>query len=239
MCSIFGNVQLSWSQVAPALVTKLFADGKISVDNCILCYLNCITNARFNVEQLQYVVDKRAELATARRMQEKKREVMAKMSKRRYIYEIEAVWLPGLIVLCDPRNKFVVLNGESQMGKTTYCRSLAEKDEFFFETDCSGKEHPEINGLCNTRHRIALFDECSAQVVLKNKRLMQGNIFGGSIGNSATNKWSKRINTWGLGIIIATNNWEADVARVEDAVERDWLIKNAILVQVTEPLWVD
>ena len=31
---------------------------------------------------------------------------------------------------------------------------------------------------------------------------MQGNIFGGSIGNSAANKWSKKINTWGVGVII-------------------------------------
>ena len=55
---------------------------------------------------------------------------------------------------------------------------------------------------------------------------MQGNIFGGSIGNSATNKWSKRINTWGLGIIVATNNWEADVANLKNDEDKEWLNKN-------------
>ena len=124
------------------------------------------------------------------------------------------------------------------MGKTNYARQLAEKEEYFFETDCSGKEYPEINGLCNTKQRIALFDECSAAVVLKNKRLMQGNIFGGSIGNSATNMFSKRVNTWGLGIIIATNNWESDVALLRDE-DREWLKSNCIVVNVTEPLWIE
>ena len=235
----FGNVHLSWSQVAPALVTKLFADGKISVENTKLCYLNCVTNARFNIEQLQYVVDKRQELASERRMKVKKAAVMAEMKRRRYIHEIEADWLPGLVNLNQPRNKLVVLDGDSQMGKTSYARQLAEKEEYFFEADCCGKDFPDINGLCNTKHRVALFDECSAQTVLKNKRLMQGNIFGGSIGNSATNKWSKRINTWGVGIVVATNNWEADVAELEKDEDKEWLAKNCIVVPVTEPLWVE
>ena len=81
----FGNVLLSWSQVAPALMTKLFADGKISVENAKLCYLNCVTNARFNIEQLQYVIDKRAEFASERRMKAKKEAIMAEQKQRRYI----------------------------------------------------------------------------------------------------------------------------------------------------------
>ena len=74
---------------------------------------------------------------------------------------------------------------------------------------------------------------------LKNKRLMQGNIFGGSIGNSATNKWSKKINTWGVGVIIATNTWESDLALVQKEDDVSWLQKNCVVINVDKPLWIE
>ena len=78
-----GNVSLSWSQVHPSLVTKLFADGKMSAQNAKLCYLNCIVNAKHNIDQLNYVMDKRAEFAAERRMRVQKDKVMQSLEKRR------------------------------------------------------------------------------------------------------------------------------------------------------------
>ena len=46
------------------------------------------------------------------------------------------------------------------------------------------------------------------------------------------------INTWGLGIIIATNNWESDLLSLKEE-DRAWLNKNSIVVKVTEPLWIE
>jgi hypothetical protein len=41
----------------------------------------------------------------------------------------------------------------------------------------------------------------------------------------------------GIKIIITTNTWSARLENLED-VDADWLKKNSIVVEVTEPLWV-
>ena len=71
-----------------------------------------------------------------------------------------------------------MLDGPRKHGekKTCYARQLAGKGEYIFETDCSDKDYPEISCLCSAKHQIALFDECSAAVVLLSKKLMQGNM---------------------------------------------------------------
>ena len=234
----FGNVGVSWSQVHPSSVTKLFADGKISEECTKICYLNCVTNAEHNVKQLDYVLKERGQHFMTQRMVQKREEVLKKLRPRLFIQVVEEVWLPGLVNLTDPRELMLILDGPSQLGKTNYARSLAEKDECFFECDCSNKEHPDLSELCNVKHRIALFDECTPKFVINNKRLMQGSIYGCTVGNSNTNQWCRRLNTWGVGIIIAANDWKQKLLDLDD-VDKEWLKMNCIYVQVTRNLWLE
>lgn len=142
------------------------------------------------------------------------------LKPRCYIAQVEEEWLPSLGNLMKTRLKMLVLDGPSHTGKTFYARQLAEKKEFFFETNCAGKKEPDVTGLCATKHRIALFDECHAEVVL-------------------SNRWAKRVNTWGLGIVVASNNWEAQVAAIPSPEGRAWLKDNTLVINVARPLWIE
>ena len=234
----WGNVELKWSSIHPNLITKIFAEGKMTAIHARKCYLNCVVNCQHNITSLEYVIQNRMEDACVAYMNKVKENLAKKKFPRKYIDVVEETWLPSLLDKDLGRRKFLVLDGPSKVGKTEYARALADGDEYFFQADCSGQEHPNVKGLSWWRHRIALFDECSVKVVLKNKRLFQGSHYGGSVGNSSTNMYQQTVNTWGVGIIVATNNWAYEISKQRpDDIE--WLWSNCYYVNEQDKLYVE
>ena len=234
----WGNVELKWSSIHPNLITKIFSDGKMTAINARKCYLNIVVNCQFNITSMEYVIQNRIEDACVAYMKKVKHNLAKNKYPRKYIDVVEETWLPSLVDKDLGRRKFLVLDGPSQVGKTEYARSLADGDEYFFQADCSGQNYPNVKGLSFWRHRIALFDECSVKVVLQNKRLFQGSHYGGSVGNTASNMYQQTINTWGVGIIVASNNWAYEISKQRpDDIE--WLWSNCYYVNEQHKLFVE
>ena len=47
----------------------------------------------------------------------------------------------------------------------------------------------------------------------------------------------RKLNTWGVGIIIASNDWTTEVEKLSPG-KQNWLTENVIYIKVKEKLWV-
>lgn len=225
---------LDWSNVNPQWVTELVSSEKIAVEEAHSCYLKIVHNARHHVEQLEYVAQKRSEIAVAR---ESKQRLQALFDSLGEIKELPQVlkW-QSMLVDGAPRHKFLVLCGPSGMGKSLFALKLAGSVEAFYECDCSNNAHPNLRNLDRGKTSIALFDECRVSTVLAHKRLFQGHQFPATLGVSPTNRDSYKVCLHGVGIIIASNTWEDELKEAKQ-VDAMWINENSVLVNVTEPLY--
>ena len=92
---------------------------------------------------------------------------------RRIIPLVDEVFLPHMLELKD-RHRFLVLDGPSQVGKTTFCKQLCRKPEGYVEVDCTGLlVAPNLHVLIDDTELIC-FDECEPWYVAKYRKLFQG-----------------------------------------------------------------
>ena len=85
---------------------------------------------------------------------------------------------------------------------------------------------------------LILLDEMPAKGVLQQKKLMQCPPALLHLGTSATNAFAYKVWLHQKLVIVSTNNWFMELAEMPSG-DRDWLESNAVVVSVTEPLWVD
>lgn len=85
-------------------------------------------------------------------------------------------------------------------------------------------------------HKAILFDEASCAMVLRKKKLFQAGAHWVSMAQSTTNCYSYTIWAHRKYLVICSNSWTSELARLKPA-SRAWLQKNSVHVMVTEPLW--
>lgn len=154
---------------------------------------------------------------------------------KRPFREVPAVrsWLESFAEL-RMRYKFLVLEGGSCLGKTRYALSLGAN---IFECDCAGCEDPPMADFSNLHHDGALFDEASAKLVLKQKKLFQAGSSWVTLGKSATNCHSFEVWPHRKKFIVSSNRWTSEVSKLPEP-DKAWLADNCVHVLVDAPLWV-
>lgn len=133
------------------------------------------------------------------------------------------------------RQKFLVLDGPSQTGKTVFAMSLLGP-EVSLEVDCAATEYPDLRMYDEDRHKVVFFDEASTSLVLKHKKLFQCPASLVTLGSSATNCHSYQVWFHGVRVVIASNKWSEELEQCSPA-DREWLTRNSVYVRVTGPLW--
>jgi hypothetical protein len=133
------------------------------------------------------------------------------------------------------RYNFLVLEGDSQCGKTQYARSLIDPSSCFV-ADCSGTNHPDLRAFQHREHKVLLFDEISAERVIGMKKLFQAGNEPVLCGSSPTNQCSYTINVHGTMLVVASNNWSDQLAMLPDEDHR-WLAANSIHLRIFGFLW--
>ena len=96
---------------------------------------------------------------------------------------------------------------------------------------------PDLRGYDPTEIDLILLDEMPASGILQQKKLMQCPPALVQLGTSATNAFSYKVWVHQKLIVISTNTWFEELAKLAPG-DRDWLICNAVVVHVTEPLYV-
>ena len=139
---------------------------------------------------------------------------------------------------CLWRYRFPVLEGPSMVGKTQFARNLGSTPEAVYEIDCAGATEPDARDFVPGLHEVIIFDEASAVMVLRCKKLFQAGACWATLGQSATNCHSFRIWPHRTKMVVCSNRWWAELEWMQ-AADREWLVHNSVYVWVSDPLWVE
>lgn len=218
-------------------VMNLLQQSKITYDNARLEIIRCAKN----LPRLLHSLDTWNREHQALTLRARMRQAEASLAGCRRPFRV----IPEVVKWQEqykaelPRYQFLVLEGPSRTGKTQFSRSQSPGgNACFFEADCSsGTGEPDLRGFNPLEHDTILFDEAKIPQILKAKKLFQaGNSFV-LLGASSTNCHAYSVYVWRTRLIVATNTWSAELKKAT-AEDREWLITNSVVVQVTEPLFL-
>ena len=201
-------------------------------------YVKCGKDLAHHLRNLEILKKEWDDSAMMKRIAIENARLATTQKPRRYIKEIEEEFLPQFMEgELLRRRKFLVLDGDSGLGKTVCAQTLATSTEHFLEVNCATCAEPPLRDYNCNQHEVVFFDEVKPQMVIKQKRLYQApNVFI-TLGCSPTNKDTYKVYMYGTKIVLASNTWEHDVNHLENPQDRDWLRKNQVYIKVTEPLW--
>lgn len=131
------------------------------------------------------------------------------------------------------RFPFLVLNGPSRFGKTSYAKNLFGPDVTLV-LSCQGALHPALDRL-EPHHRCVVCDEANHEMVCRNKQVFQAGLDQVQLGQSQCNQHAYSVFMYAMPIIVCTNDWL--VGATKD--QADWCHANSVLVNVNEPMWRD
>ena len=129
------------------------------------------------------------------------------------------------------RFPFLVLNGDSRLGKTRYAAQLWGKAHTLI-LSCQGVLKPNLKDFSRAI-RCIVYDEASHDMVVANKQVFQAGLDEVMLGQSACNEHAYSAWLYAVPMVVSTNNWL--LGATEEEVS--WLQKNSIVVDVTEPMW--
>jgi hypothetical protein len=219
--------------VRPQWITQHWQTCKLSDDAARAQYVNCKINVEAyvrNVDVHQRIKREQQEKEDASRTQ---RDIAALTAAPVRIPEV-VTWMETFNVV-QMRYRFMVLEGASCCGKTQFARGLLGPDKCFV-ADCSGKNHPDLRGFRHRSHAVLLFDEIAAERVIDSKKLFQAGNEPVLCGSSPTNQFSYHINVHRTMLIVASNKWTEQLAKLSED-DYQWLAQNSIHLRIFGPLW--
>ena len=137
------------------------------------------------------------------------------------------------------RCKFLVLDGPSQMGKRSFVQStLVSRPEEALVLDCADAVIPQFKGTFdNTVHKLVLFDEAHAEMIVRCKKLFQSSVNPMIYGSSCTNAFVHSVWIYGVKLVVVSKVWQAELKALPKE-QADWIEANSIYVRVDRPLFL-
>ena len=134
------------------------------------------------------------------------------------------------------RKKFLVLAGRTGVGKTEYVKALFGA-EHTLELNAAGMLHPCLRQFDVEKHRCILWDEAEALLIAQNRKLFQCPSCFVELGFSPTGAMTYSVMVNQAVMVVNSNRWDEQLSLLEKG-DRDWILGNAVVVHVDEPLWV-
>ena len=134
------------------------------------------------------------------------------------------------------RKKFLVLAGRTGVGKTEYVKALFGA-EHTLELNAAGMLHPCLRQFDVEKHRCILWDEAEALLIAQNRKLFQCPACFVELGFSPTGAMTYSVMVNQAVMVVNSNRWDEQLSLLEKG-DRDWILGNAVVVHVDEPLWV-
>ena len=140
------------------------------------------------------------------------------------------------------RSKFLVLEGDSQKGKTMFAQGLWGMEQTLV-VNCQGVAEPNLRSFNRLVHKCIVFDEIEASTVVNNKQLFQGSVNAVKLGQSVCAQHAYDVYLYGIGLILSCNKWldvcpKKKKAKISSE-EQAWLVANSVHVVVHEKLYED
>ena len=236
-----GKVFMHWANVEPfkqygvkdQWIHQFWQQDKLSNAAARAEFVNCKKGIRQHTENVELY-----ERLVREREAESRRAVTAaallQMTLPNVVIPEVAAWVESRKTLRD-RYKFLVLEGVSQVGKTSFARGLMGR-EACLVMDCSGDNTPCLRQYDGARHHVLVFDEGKASMVLCHKKLFQASIDEVTCGSSPTNQHAYVVCVHAACIIVTSNTWSEDLAGASEA-DREWLVNNSLHLRIFGALW--
>ena len=136
------------------------------------------------------------------------------------------------------KKKFLVLEGESGLGKTEFVKGLFGVENTL-ELNCANcGVHPDLRRSDVDRHQCVLFDEGTVAMVSANRKLFQAPASWVDMGHSPTGRDVYHVFLNDAVLVISSNRWSEQVNQLRLQSDRDWIEKNQVLVVVTGPMYL-
>lgn len=236
MIKTFGTVEIFKDYtVNPQWINNFFSQDKITAEGAKDLLLRCKRDVKRHLENVDTVVRLNKQRRMAVQHAVVRQRLQGGLGGRKRVPEVDDVWLEEQQQE-RMRQRFLVLEGPSGVGKTVYATALVGPDESL-DVNCANCLDPDLRDLDVERHKLILFDEASTQMVLNNKKLFQAPSVPVKLGQSATNIHSYEVWVGQKLLVVASNRWSEELEKHSPA-DRAWLQANSVHVKVTEPLWV-
>jgi hypothetical protein len=222
-------------QVNPEWIWSLLQAGKVSLPGARAEIVRCRKNLSRHLQNWE-VLDR--EVATTE-LAEQIRVNQEEFNKRRQPFKRIPQVQRFLALAQTPseRRPVLVLGGPSRLGKTQFVTALVPPG-CCVDVNCSGVLDPPLRSFDMRAHSLILFDEASVQMVLKNRKLFQAPNALVTLGTSPTNRDAYSVYLNDTLLVICSNSWTLQVS-LTPSVDAEWIRKNQVYVDVSEPLWVD
>jgi hypothetical protein len=152
-------------------------------------------------------------------------------------YDVVQHWLAASTNLLLNRKKFLVITGPSGVGKSQYVRSLFPHGAVH-ELNCAGLKHVCLAGFNPRKHQCIFWDELPVSVIVANRKVFQHPACWVDLGHSPTGGFVSRYWLNDAVSVVATNRWGEDLQSLKSYTDRCWVEENAVVLVVTEPMWI-
>ena len=161
------------------------------------------------------------------------------LTKRRPWKPNQAVasWFAEMSKL-EGRRKFLVLSGDSRVGKSDYAMSLTPEGSAL-RLNCQNVLYPPMRGFSQADHKVIVFDECSVACVLENRLMFQAPNSSVQIGMSPTGRDVFSVYLHYTRLIVTSNGWIEQMKELEkeNPVDHRWIRDNSVHVHALLPLF--
>jgi hypothetical protein len=218
--------------VPDAWVTKLYMREKITAKVAERLYYRCVLHVDANLRMLR-CVEAAKKCARLEKLQAEHQLQLQSITRGYRVVPEVLSWIE-IFNSVKFRYTFLVLAGESQLGKTRYVYSLFPAASIFF-VDCSGGS-VDLKDFDYETHDVILLDEISVPMMIDLKKVLQAGPDIAKLGGSKTMVYSYPVYAYRKKFILCTNDWVHDTLASLKTKDRDWLLKNATVVEIKEHL---
>ena len=106
-------------------------------------------------------------------------------------------------------------------GKTYFTKWMIGDPHRVYETNCAACPEPELRDFKALYHQVILFDEAAPEMVIAQKKLVQGPPCFVEMGCSTTNCHSYKVLVSGIRLVICSNGWSESVANMKSQADKD------------------
>lgn len=237
----------SWSNKKPHVdfmvkgdwVLRLYAAHKIEYDTAVEHIVKGVANCKQLLADLQHSREHVSLMHAEQEMERIMRQIQRESKPWRRVPEVDSWTEQYNDERPLDRYKFLVLEGPSRVGKTRFVQgALVNNPSEALILDCADAVVPPLRGnFDRSIHKVIMFDEAHAEMVIRCKKLFQASVNKTTFGSSATNAYVHTVWVHGIKMVIGSNVWKDEVD-VLPRKDRDWLAQNSVHVFVDSPLWV-
>jgi len=223
--------------VNPEWVTVLWQTGKLDNDTSVEQYTLGKKDVKRHVQNVRDQEQMERENKMRKVLANAHSNISATMKPRRRIAEVDDIWLMEQ-ELCLDRQRFLVLDGPSRLGKTQFALQIRGATATL-EVNCAQcMREPDLRTYEHGRHLAIIFDEAHAEMVVNCKRLFQAPPAMIQMAASATNCFGYSVCVHQVLLIVCSNKWRLELESLPRA-DAEWLERNSVYVHVSTPMWME